>query len=342
MEPATHALVCLLLARTGLNGITRFATALLLASGLAADLDWLSYLAGPRPFLTFHNTLLHSFPGAAFLICILASIAYAADRLVKLKPNGIRFKLIPALCLCVIGAGTHVLLDICATSGVRLLWPFSSRWFAWDFAPTFDFWLVVLLFAGLLVPALFRLVTEEIGGHRKRMRIDGGAMVALMLATGYLGWRASMHSQAVKILLSPEYHGTVARSAGAFPSSASPLEWRGVVSTDRTYEIVDLSFAPRPRENSTFDPDAGTTLYKPEPSSPLSAGQKTTVAREFVAYAQFPFATLNQTENGWRLDISDLRYPLDRNSFGELVAIIDEDMDARVTRTELQFGPGNR
>jgi hypothetical protein len=51
MEPVTHALASLSLGRTGLNLVTRFATPMLVVSGLAADLDWLSYWPDHAHFL---------------------------------------------------------------------------------------------------------------------------------------------------------------------------------------------------------------------------------------------------------------------------------------------------
>ena len=45
---------------------------MLIASGLAPDLDYASYFGGPGAFLRFHRSGLHSIVGAAVTSCALA------------------------------------------------------------------------------------------------------------------------------------------------------------------------------------------------------------------------------------------------------------------------------
>src|SRR5438045_4159268 len=73
MEPLTHALTSLSLANAGFGRLTRRATPMLLVSGLAADLDWLSYVGGARMFLTWHRTATHSLIGTAFIAVVTAA-----------------------------------------------------------------------------------------------------------------------------------------------------------------------------------------------------------------------------------------------------------------------------
>ena len=46
MEPVTHALTSLALARVGQRRLPRFGTAMLVVAGVAPDLDYASYLGG--------------------------------------------------------------------------------------------------------------------------------------------------------------------------------------------------------------------------------------------------------------------------------------------------------
>lgn len=333
MEPATHALVSLALSRAGLDRATRLATPLLIVSGMAADLDLLSYFGGAGAFLRIHGTLFHSLLGSAALMCILAGLACLADRRWHAKSNPPALRFSSALLVCAIGGASHLLLDLCGSHPIRILWPFSNRWRAWDFAPLVDPWLLFLLLAGLLVPALFRLISEEIGDRKKARRTPRGAMLTLILVAAYLGGRGYLHSRAVDILLSREYHGSWPLAAGAFPSSASPLEWRGVVSTDNTLESVGVSFAP----GSQFDPDRSLTHYKPEASPALHAAERTETAQRFVAYARFPLATLDRLEDAYRFELRDLRSPAQSPGFGDIIAIVDLDAQLRVTREEFRF-----
>jgi inner membrane protein len=333
MEPATHALVSLALSRAGFSRTTRLATPLLLVSGMAADLDLLSYLGGAGAFLRVHGTLFHSLFGSAVLMCILAGLACFADRRWNAKPNQFPLRFGPALLVCAIGDASHLLLDLCGSFPIRILWPFSNHWYAWDFVPLLDPWILLILAAGLLLPALFLLVSEEIGDRRKSRGAPRGAMITLFLVAAYLGGRGYLHSRALALLLSREYHGAVPLAAGAFPSSASPLEWRGVVSTDNTLETVDVSFASA----SEFDPDRSLTHYKPEPSPALDAAERSETAQRFVAYAQFPLASLDRLEEGSRFQLRDLRSSADSPGFADVVAIIDLDTQLRVTHQEFRF-----
>jgi inner membrane protein len=74
VEPVTHALTSLALARAGQRRLPRHGTAIILVAGVAPDLDYASYLSGASAFLRLHRALLHSIPGAAFVACATAGI----------------------------------------------------------------------------------------------------------------------------------------------------------------------------------------------------------------------------------------------------------------------------
>ena len=80
MEPVTHALTSLLLARAGQRHLPRYGTAMLIVSGVAPDLDYLSYVAGASAFLRFHRTVLHSLAGSAAPRCCNRGNILSLDR----------------------------------------------------------------------------------------------------------------------------------------------------------------------------------------------------------------------------------------------------------------------
>ncbi|MGH8650126.1 MAG: metal-dependent hydrolase, partial [Burkholderiales bacterium] len=205
------------LAKAGVGRGMRGAVPMLLAAGLAADLDWLAYFGGPRVFVSLYRTWSHS------LVWTVAIAAAVAGVYVYMRKNAEgqwpRFR--PAFLVCLAGAGLHLLLDLGNPYGVKLLWPFSGKWFAWDLLTPVDPWLLFLLAAGLLLPALFRLVTEEIGAKPKRG--GRGAAVALVLTALYFGGRWILHERAEAHLMARMYHGAVPMAAGAFPQAASPF-----------------------------------------------------------------------------------------------------------------------
>ncbi len=329
MEPVTHALTLLALSRAGLNRMTRLAAPMLLVSGLAADLDWLAVLGGARAYLRGHRTATHSLVGAAVITIVVAVFFWFLRRRHPRAP--VQFA--GALAVCAIGAGAHLLLDLTNSYGVQLLWPFHGKWYAWDLADAIDPWILLLLAAGLLVPGLFGLVTEEIGARPKKRSARRGAVVALVLVLFYLCGRSVLHDRAMETLRTRLYHGQTPVVAAAFPESATPLTWFGVVETDNALEDIEFSLAP----GSTFDPDQGRTYFKPEPSAALEAARKSDVAQEFLKFARFPKATVEKTPDGYRVELRDLRLSAPRPGQRGIIAVVELNPQAQVVNETLRF-----
>jgi hypothetical protein len=314
---------------------------MLVASGVAADLDYASYLGGPGMFLRFHRTLLHSLPGSALLACAIAAAFCSLDRKRSRKssteytddPSAPRLRFAPALSVCVVGAGAHLLLDVGGGIGIQLLWPFRAGWRSWDLLTNLDPWILILLLAGLLLPELLRLVSEEIGDRKKGARGRLGAIIALLFLFAYVGARASLHNRALDLLLSREYHGRTPLAAGAFPAASTPFSWRGVVGTEDTVEELEVSLLP----GAEFDPDRSRTLYKPQPSPALDAGQRTAAATRFLAYARFPFASVAQSDEGYRFELRDLRFPSGGSSPDNIIFLVDLSGSLRITSQEFRY-----
>jgi len=338
VEPFTHAFTSLALARAAHKRLPRFGAAMVVASGLAPDLDYVSYFAGPDAFIRYHRTALHSLSGLAALAVAMASLFLLLDR--KLPPpktvQGKTFAPLTfpgAFAACAVGAAGHLLLDLASGVGVQLFWPFRRRWTGWDLAANFDPWLLVLLVAGFLVPVLFRLVGEEVGERRKGPAGVRGALVTLVLVAAYLGARAYLQSQAVTLMLSREFHGRVPLSAGAFPESGTPFDWRGVAVTDDTIETVGVPLGP----GEAFDSDRSLTHHKPEDSPALDAAEKTPVAAEFLGYARFPMASVGRLEAGYRVEIHDLRFASGDPDPANVFARVDLNSSLEVQRQDFYF-----
>ncbi len=337
MEPVTHTLASLALARAAQKRLPRWGTTMVVVSGVAADLDFVSYLGGAGAFLRLHRAALHSLLGSAVLACAIAAAFCALDKKFPSKPSPagapapLRFA--PALFACAIGVAGHLLLDLASGIGVQLFWPFHSRWYAWDLVANLDPWILVLLTAGLLLPMLFRLVSEEIGDRKKTTKGLAGAFVTLLLLCAYLGARAILHSQAVDLLLAREYHGREPLSAGAFPSSSAPMDWRGVVVTDSTIEEVEVPLG----SGSDFDPDRSLTHFKPEDSPALEAAENTADAERFIRYARFPIASVTRMEDGYRVELQDLRFAPGDSSPDNIIVRVDLDSASRITHQGFRF-----
>src|SRR5579863_1785672 len=284
MEPVTHALASIALGRTGLNKITRAATPMLLVSGLIADVDWITRLGGAGAFLRGHRTATHSLAGTAAIIGAVAAASWFFGRKYPKFAVGV-FR---ALTICTIGAGAHLLLDMLNGYGMKLLWPFSQKWFAWDLAGPVDSWILFFLLAGLLIPELFRLVLEEIGSKPKRHGRQRGAIAGLAFVALVIAGREFAHVRAIALLDSREYRGQTPLVVAAFPRPSNPLLWSGVVETDNAVVTLEVPLGP----GREFDPEQANVHFKPEPSVTLKNAVNSRTAIEFLNFARFPLASV--------------------------------------------------
>jgi inner membrane protein len=316
---------------------------MLVTTGVAADLDLLSYFGGPTLFLRFHHTLLHSLVGSFSIAFVTAAIFLAIDTIRSKGQSGSRPPVRPRFgaglvaLVCVIGAGSHVLLDLVSGIGIQLLWPFQAGWKGWELLTNIDPWILTLLTAALLLPELLKLISDEIGEQKKSSRGRVPAIVALVILVLYIGTRVMFHAQAVNLLVSREYHGRPPIAVAAFPFAATPFTWRGVVTTDATVEELPVSLIG----GSEFDPDRTLTRYKAEPSAALDAGLRTSVAKTFLAYAKIPFASIIRMENGYRFELRDMRFPLGDSNPENILARADFNSSLQPLREELRYASSN-
>lgn len=333
MEPVTHALTSLALARAAENRLPRFGAAMIVVSGVTPDLDYASYVGGASFFLRIHRTLLHSVFGGALLAAAIAAAFCFLDRKRPPKKSTPPLRFGPALAVCALGFFLHLLLDSASGEGIQALWPFHGGWQAWDLLTNFDPWILLLLLAGILLPPLFKLIREEIGDRRITAGAQRGAIAALVLVFLFVGARAWLHSSAMDILLLRDYHRRAPLAAGAFPHSTSPFDWRGVVSTENTIEEIHVSLAPGAR----FDPDRSLSHFKPEDSPALDAGQRTRAASLLLSYARFPLARVDRREDAYRFVLRDLRFSEYDVNPANILALVDLDSQLNVRGEELLY-----
>ena len=328
MDPLTHVVVSIATSRAGLNKITRLATPMLIVSGVAADLDWLTALSGPRAFLQGHRTFTHSLLGTAAIAIITALCFTIAAR--KHPSSPLNFP--RALFVCSVGAAFHVLLDLTNSYGVKLFWPFNQKWLAWDLVVQFDLIILLILAAGILLPMLFRLVGEEIGAQRKTKGVVSAAL-AIALVFAYVGARYILHDRALTLMNSRLYNGAPPLAVGAFPGSPSPFHWAGVIITESTLLRVDV-----PVIIGNYDPFAAKPFYKPEESPALDASRASNTAALFLSFARFPRARVERTDRGFHVEITDMRFETGSPPGHSMSAVIDVDGRAHVIHEELKFG----
>ena len=178
-----------------------------LLAGLAPDLDVLIRSSSdPLLFLEYHRQFSHALVFVPVGAMLCATVLYPLMR----RWLSLRRLLI----YCLLGYGSHGLLDACTSYGTQLLWPFSEVRVAWNVVSVVDPLFTVPLMLALAVAV----------AARRR----GWAMLGLAWATLYLGagqvqqWRAE---QAVLALASGRGHQAdpmLVKPASALSSCGSP------------------------------------------------------------------------------------------------------------------------
>lgn len=302
MDNITHTLTALALSNARLNRKTRFATLALVIGSNLPDIDVLWSLGGGATYLKYHRGITHSILGAAALAALLAAVIYyLGKRAAPPKTAGPPLDPRWIFIICGIALEGHVLMDFTNAYGVRLLMPFSSRWYAWDIMFIFDPLLLTVLIAGLAVPALFRLISEEVGARKPGFQ--RGAVFSLSFLVLLWGLRDLAHRRVVGQLDSHIYGEENPLQVGAFPSPANPFDWTGVVETDSAFRVIPASAL-----DNDVNLSGARVFFKPEPTPALQAAEKARAAGIFLDFARFPWANVNETDQGFDVTIRDLRF----------------------------------
>lgn len=182
MDNLTHSLVGALVGQAGLKRRTGLAMPALIIGANLPDIDAIYALGGTTTALAMHRGITHGPLALLLFPALLAGLLYGLDRWQNRRgerPFGrlpVRFAWL--YILTVIGCMTHIGLDWLSSHGVRLLEPFSSRWFYGDLIYIIDIWM--LLGFGL---ALWLSLRREVrGGNWRRP-----ARVALAATLAYVG-----------------------------------------------------------------------------------------------------------------------------------------------------------
>jgi len=309
--------------RAGLNRKTALATATLTLAAEAPDLDVLSRFGGSAFGLNHHRGFTHSFLGVPIMAIAVVAFIYLIWRLRGRKtqnPNlPPRWGLLFAYA-CLAGL-SHILLDYTNNYGVRPFWPFSERWYSGDIVFIVDPILLVVLTLGLILPALFSLINEEIGSRSRtshalpRGRV--AATLALIAVFAWWGLRAYEHSRAVAALEARTYNGVDAIRASAYPRPVNPFRWYGVIETPAFFATMDVDSLHFNSMSPEVDPGAHMQIrYKPEETPITLAAKKSYLGRVYLSWAQYPVTETeelgsdqgNNSRAAYVVRFRDLRY----------------------------------
>ena len=341
MEPVTHLLTGACMARAGLNRKTALATATLTLAAEAPDVDVLGNLNGPVFGFAHHRGFTHSFLGLIFVSVAVVGAVYLLWRVrgrktrnPKLPPRwGLLFA------FAYLAGLSHILLDFTNHYGVRPFWPFSEKWYSWDIVFIVEPIILILLVAGLLVPALFSLINDEIGVRRKGPQGRLAAALALVGIVALWGVRDYEHRRAVNALEARVYEGAEPLRASAYPSWINPFRWYGVVETKNFFATMDIdSSVPE------VDPQGQMRIrHKPEETKITLAAKKSHLGRVYLDWAKYPISETEEiaAPHSYIVRFKDLRYddPA-RTGRSPLSAGVQLDSNLKVVREWFGFSRG--
>jgi len=308
-----HSLVGAVLSAAGFRRRTGLATVTMVIGANLPDLDAIVYLMGSGATgLAFRRGWTHGVLAMVVLPVILAAVmTWVGHTLVRRRErrgrpsHGPPISPSQLLLVAAISIWTHPLFDLLNTYGVRLLMPFSSRWFYGDTLFIIDPWVWIALGLGTFI-SIRRARAVPVGaGTRVVMaraerpaRIAIAAVVtyiAVMAASSWIG-RAIVERQAIAEGWGPSLRVMVA------PEPVTPYSRSVVRDMGLWYEVGRLTWSPGPRYRITGDP-----ILKTSNAATLTA-MSTPEGRQFTSWSRFPFAEVSTANDSVVVRFDDVRY----------------------------------
>lgn len=328
MDNVTHSLTGWALARAGLDRLCPRGTWLLILSANTPDIDILAATQGSLRYFETHRGYTHSL----LLLPVMAALpVMVVAALFRQKLPWWR-----AWLLCCIGVASHLLIDWTNNYGIRLLLPFSSRWFHLDLNYLYDGIIMSVLILSALWPAFAWLVSREIGDRTPPGQ--GIARFALVFFFLFDCFRGLLHQHVINQLESRLYDNAAPIQTAAFPTPLNPFHWNAAVETTQAY----LSFPM----NAYQEPDvkAASTYYKPAITGSIEQAKAEEPFRYFVYFARFPVWSESPVElngrRGKRIELTDLRFG--SPGAGSFHCIALENDRNQVLQTWFTYGAGTQ
>jgi hypothetical protein len=232
--------------------------------------------------------------------------------------------------VALVGIVFHVLMDLPTSYGTRPLSPFTWRWYAFDWMPIIDVYLLIALSSGLFLGRLSQAA-------RRR-----NAMIVLTFVAAIYGVRAYMHREALD--LAPRLFGPTLPprcdappdtdpvleswpkpvptppangrrclvEIAAIPTFMSPFDWRIVAQMSNAYEIHDVNLLDGRFREPEHDSDAfwRQTLRYPNVWTPeVARGATTRAGQVFLGFSRFPAArTAHDPAGASTVRFTDMRF----------------------------------
>ena len=344
MDPLTHTLTGAALSRAGLRRHTALATATLVIAANAPDIDILTAARGEYASLAMRRGITHGPLAMLALPFVVAGVMLAYDRLWRRRrnPGAEPARPLPLLLLAFLGTLTHPLLDWLNTYGIRLLMPFSPRWFYGDALFIIDPWLWLLLGGALAIAARGpeSVLWIALAGLTSTAvllapQVPAGARVTWLAALAVVAvmawlWRRRSGGNAGRVVRAGVLCGgtyillmigsdRLARAETLRVAQAAGIDARAVMVAPEPADPFAASIVvqgPDAYHRGSFDWRRRPHVRWDEPAIPLGArdgaaatAMRTPDAQDFLTWSRFPFTEVAVDSGGATVRIADARYP---------------------------------
>ncbi|HTI41259.1 MAG TPA: metal-dependent hydrolase [Vicinamibacterales bacterium] len=285
MDNLCHTLVGATLGEAGLNRKTAYGTATLMIASNLPDIDVLVF-ATSTPSVAFRRGWTHGVLADVVLPVALTAVMVAIAR--RRGRTDVRAGSI--LLLSYVGVLLHVAMDLLNTYGVRLLMPFSQRWFYGDVLFIIDPWLWVTLGAGLWLA--------------RRGRSVKPARISLLVATAYVAAMlvSARLARAEMIDRWQQVSGRPPQGVMVGPMPITPLRRQVIIDEGDRYESGTFTWGPR---SIRFDQ---RIVPKNDRDPSVAEARDAPNIRAFLLWSRFPFWTFEPAEGGMRVTVGDMRF----------------------------------
>ncbi|MDO9489616.1 MAG: metal-dependent hydrolase, partial [Sphingomonadaceae bacterium] len=299
MDNLAHGLFGAALGEAGLKEKTGLGLATLILAANLPDVDALGLLVGEN--LAWRRGWTHGPVAMLVLPPLLVGAMVAFDRWQARRgtrpPARLPIHVGWLFTLAYIGWLSHPLLDFFNTYGIRLLMPFSERWFYGDTLFIIDVWLWSALALGVWLTRRRRRRTAP---HPRRP-----ALAALVIVAAYavaMGAGSVAAERMTARVAEARGLGPIA-TVVASPVPINPLRRDMVFSTGTAYGFGELRWTPAPQLRL----DDGLLPINMDDPAIAEARRGKRVA-DFLYWSRLPFATVERRPDATIVRISDARY----------------------------------
>lgn len=313
MDNLCHSLVGAALSAAGLRRRTGLTTVTMVIGANLPDIDAFVYLTGSGSTgLAFRRGWTHGVLAMVILPFALAGLmTWVGRTLTKRRERQGRPSpgppIVPSqlLLLSAVAIWTHPLFDLLNTYGVRLLMPFSTRWFYADTLFIVDPWVWLALGIGTFLSIRrARGVPAGEGSGAAMSRAEQPARIAIALVVTYIAAMATssrlgrtiVERQAVAAGLQSSLRVMVA------PEPVTPFSRTVVRDMGLWYEVGRFTWSPAPHYQLAGDPILKTSNAATLTAMSMPAG------RQFWSWTRFPFAEVATTNDSVVVRFDDVRY----------------------------------